>query len=353
MAQSLRVVYGLSALYIVLSCAIIAFNRHLLQPQRFPYAVALVWTHCAFCSIMSGLLFFFTPELFPSLTDPARRVTLDRNLFLKSALPVALCFSGQLALSNTALKYSSVSFLQMMKECNIAVVYVLSLAVALEKFGWQTAGLLTVIFFATTATVAGEVHFSLMGFMVQASSQLFDCVKIVMQAVLLTAAGKKLDVLTYVMIVMPLCLLTLSSVLSVLVYFSPTPTHYMPPASLIITWAPSLALNAMLAFSLNVAIALLVKHSDAVIFVLAGILKDVFIVAVASVALEEHVSALQFVAFTVQVITICIYTAAKTYPDKFEAGILPGLSWVAFGTEVPDTEKAQIAVGKGYGTAKA
>lgn len=339
MAGSLKVLYSLVALYILLSSSIIAFNRHLLQPERFPYAIALVWAHCVFCSIMAVLLYLVCPHLFPSLSDPAKKVTLDRSLFLHGLLPVALCFSGQLALSNSALKYSSVSFLQMMKQFNIVLVYALSLCVATEKFGWRSAGLLTIVVFATSVTVHGEMHFSWDGFVYQASSQLFECTRIVLTAVLLTSAGKKLDVLTYVMVVMPLCLITLSAALGLLVYFSPNPTHYMPPGDLILQWMPMLIANCCVAFSLNVAMAFLVKYSDAVVYMLSGILKDVFIVAVASVVLSEEVSAIQWAAFAVQCLTILVYSAQKTYPDKFDTGIIDGMKFVLFSIEPPESTK--------------
>lgn len=353
MASPLRAVVGFSALYIVLSSSLISFNRYLLQPDRFPYALVLGWWHYAFCSVMSGLLFLCIPSLFPSLTDPDKRISLDKDFLFKSVLPIAVCFSAELAMSNTALKYSSIPFLQMMKECNIALIYVLSAAVSLEKFVWQSAGLLVVIFLATTVSVAGEIHFSMMGFVIQGCSQLFACVKVVMQAVLLTAAGKKLDVLTYTMVVMPLCWLCLTIALSLLFYFSLTPMQYLPPLDKVFSWSPTLALNATAAFSLNVATALLIKNSGAVIFILVSILKDICIVFVASTVLDQQVSTLQVPAFSVQVAIICVYTAAKTYPDKFEGGILPGLTWVASGMKEPDSEEDQIAPGKDYGTIKA
>merc|ERR1719272_313456 len=105
--------------------------------------------HCAFCSLSLLVLRFVVPSLFPSLTDPARRVVVDRDLILKGALPIALFFSGQLVLSNTAYLHSSVAFLQMMKEANIILVYTFSLMVALERFSWRSIKILICVLVAT------------------------------------------------------------------------------------------------------------------------------------------------------------------------------------------------------------
>merc|ERR1719327_2129212 len=117
-----------------------------------------------FAAILSLILLLIRPSLFPSLTDPINKVPVDRYLMLKTILPIAVLFSVQLVLSNTAYLHSSVAFLQMMKEANLVLVYVLSLMVALEHFKWRSVIILLFIIAATTMTIVGEVKFSYTGF---------------------------------------------------------------------------------------------------------------------------------------------------------------------------------------------
>jgi len=344
-------VFALGVGYCTTSACLIAYNKFLISEGRFPYAVPLVLCHAIFCSCMSGLLFLVRPSLFPSLTDPERKVTVDRDLILKGALPIAVFFAGQLSLSNTAYLHSSVAFLQMMKEANLALVYTFSLAVALERFHWRSASILVAVVFATGLTIHGELNFSATGFAFQFSSQLFECTKIVLQAMLLSSAGKKLDALTYVLLVMPLCAICLAIMLGVLLFIHPNEHMATPVMAEMLRWWPHLLANSCVAFCLNVVIAMFVKHSSAVAFILAGVVKDACIVFAGVMLLSEAISGLQTFGFILQLCLISVYSLAKTFPEKFEHGILIGLSAVLLGTShaAPSAAAKALAGDKDYG----
>mmetsp|Transcript_37745 Transcript_37745/g.108278 ORF Transcript_37745/g.108278 Transcript_37745/m.108278 type:complete len:392 (-) Transcript_37745:107-1282(-) len=266
-------VCSLGAGYIVVSSGLISYNKFLIHRERFPFAVPLVFMHACFCSCLSFFLYLVKPSLFPSLTDEAQRVPLDRDLILKGALPIAIFFSGQLALSNSAYLHSSVAFLQMMKEANLALVYTLSLAAALERFYWRHAAILVAVVAATLMTIHGEFNFSFTGFALQGSSQLLECTKIVLQALLLSAPGRKLDALTYVLLVMPCCALLLGTAIFGIHFFTQSSALLLPTTADLVVWWPHLLANSCIAFAVNVVVALFVKHSSAVSFILAGMVK--------------------------------------------------------------------------------
>jgi len=327
--------------YIVCSAGLISYNNYLIDEKRFPYAVTMVFIHSCFCSVFSCFLYRVKPSLFPSLSDPTRRVTIDANLILTGCLPVALFFSAQLVLSNAAYLHSSVAFLQMMKEGNVVLVYVFSLIACLEKFSWRSVGLLACVVVATTMTIHGELHFSFTGFAMQGCSQVFECVKIVLQAMLLSNACRKLDPLTYVMIVMPLCAIIIGLGLCVLVAF-PHENFMVPSFAQVQQWWPHLLANACTAFALNVVVAAFVKHSSAVAFILVGIMKDAAIVFSSLLLFTEVISAVQMVGFILQLATIMVYSMVKTFPVRFEAGLVAGLrSFVTGEGSVKDKAQSQ------------
>jgi len=333
--------------YIACSAGLIAYNKYLIDVDKFPYAICLVFIHAVFCSVFAGFLYLVKPSLFPSLTDPEKKVAIDSSLVLKGALPIALLFSAQLVLSNTAYLHSSVAFLQMMKEANLVLVYVFSLFAALERFSWRSVGILVFIIFATTLSIHGEVNFSMTGFIIQGTSQLFECCKIVLQAMLLSSAGRKLDALTYVMLVMPLCAAILGVGICALTAFPHS--HFMTPSwNQVVQWWPHLLANACVAFLLNVIIALFVKHSSAVAFILAGIVKDAMIVTAGALVFHEFISAVQVVGFSLQLSGILVWSMIKTFPDRFDAGIMAGFGSFIFGA---DPLKGKVTLGKGkYGS---
>jgi hypothetical protein len=324
MRWSLMVFLG--GMYISCSATLIGFNKYLMHDERFPYAVTLVMLHMGFASVLSVILFFCCPSLYPSFTDPARKVQITARLMLTCILPITILFSAQLTLSNMAYLHSSVAFLQMMKEANLVLVYVLSLFVMLESFKWRNVIILMFIIAATTMTIVGELKFSMTGFLVQGSSQLFECSKIVLQALLLSevAGGKKLDAMSYVLVVTPLCFIELFSAGFVLYYVAPEHS-FAGVWPHLMNWWPYLIVNSCIAFALNVIIAMFIKHSSAVAFILAGIVKDVVIVSVGCAMFHEQISALQTAGFILQLGGILVWSLVKTFPDRFEDGFAMGL----------------------------
>eukprot|EP00927_Polykrikos_kofoidii_P007071 TRINITY_DN12887_c0_g2_i2.p1 TRINITY_DN12887_c0_g2~~TRINITY_DN12887_c0_g2_i2.p1 ORF type:complete len:414 (-),score=51.66 TRINITY_DN12887_c0_g2_i2:111-1277(-) len=296
-------------LYLACSSGLIAYNKYLIQADRFPFPLPLVLIHSCFCSMSAGILFFVAPWLLPSLTARNNENPIGCRFLLTGIFPIAVLFSVQLVLSNTAYLHLGVAFLQMMKEANLVLVYVLSLAVSLQKFNWITVAILGFVFLATLLTIHGELDFSLRGFLIQGIGQVFECIKIVMQSMVLSAAtGHHLDPLSYVLLVMPMCFVVLGSSLCVLIFLFPHGYHPMPGMYDLLFWLPHLAANAALAFALNVVIAVFVKRSSAVAFILCGTLKDVLIVLVGCFALTEAVSFLQAIGFALQVGGILFYS---------------------------------------------
>jgi hypothetical protein len=309
--------------YIACSACLIAYNKYLINVERFPYATCIVLLHASFCAVASGILYWVMPSLFTSLTDPTKKVAVDRSLIFKCALPIAFFFTIQLVMSNTAYLHCSVAFVQMVKEGNLVVIYFLSLAVALERFSLRNVCILAAITCATTLTIHGEINFSRVGFCLQITSQFFECNKIVLQAILLTGAGYKLDALSYVLLVMPFCAILLGGTMGVLTFF-PSPNFQLPTWHDILQWWPHLLANACLACVLNVMIALFIKRSSAVAFMLAGFVKDAMIVTVAAVVLRESISHMQAFGFSLQLTCIGLWSFVKAYPDRFEDGIAAG-----------------------------
>merc|ERR1719456_522601 len=163
---------------------------------------------------------------------------------------------------------------------------------------------------------------------------------------LLSSAGRKLDALTYVMLVMPLCALLLAVGMWFLTLF-PHEHFLVPEWHHVEQFWPHLLANACIAFLLNVVIALFVKHSSAVAFILAGIVKDAMIVAAGAFILNEIITFIQAVGFGLQLAAILLWSMIKTFPDRFNDGLIAGFSSLVFDSE-PIKGKASIGKGQ-YG----
>mmetsp|Transcript_6040 Transcript_6040/g.14195 ORF Transcript_6040/g.14195 Transcript_6040/m.14195 type:complete len:445 (+) Transcript_6040:43-1377(+) len=309
---------GILALaYMGISTGLITFNKYFMHEGRFPYVIFLGMLHMSFSLLCNLMLYRVCPSLYPSLTDAKKQVIIDHTLVFRVLLPIAGCFGAQLVLSNMAFMHSSLAFLQMMKQSNVVLVYLFSLALALEHFSWKRTLVLVWIVGATGLTIHGELNFSLSGFAMQGFSMLCESLKLTLQSYSLSSAGRRLDALTFVLLVAPLVLLLLLALLLALHVLWPARPGALalPPwPALAEHWRLLLA-SGCLAFAMNVAHALLVKWSSATAFILIGVvMKDVVIVVVGALVLGELLSPLQVAGFTMQLVAILVWSLMKAAP---------------------------------------
>lgn len=309
-------VAALGSLVICISASMIHCNKYLMHADRFPFPIVLVLMHCVFCSLASVVLLVCRPSLFPSLTCADKKVAIDKEFVMQRALPVALFFSVTLVLGNTAYQYCSVAFLQMMKESNIVTVYVMSVLAGTEILKFKQAVVLIGIFAGTVLTVRGDLNFSAKGFMIQGTCCLCESIKSVVQGILLSGTGKKLDAMSYVLVVMPLCGLMLAAVILFHLVVVELPFVTVPSLSHFTRLGWLLPLNTMLAFALNVAIALFISYSSPLSFMISMIIKDAMIVLVGTVYMGELVSKTQYMGFFCQITFIVMWTALKVLPAE-------------------------------------
>jgi hypothetical protein len=179
---------------------------------------------------------------------------------------------------------------------------------------------------ATGLTIHGELQFSVVGFTVQSASMLCEGMKLTLQSYSLSASGKRLDALTYVMLVAPMVLCVLSLLLCLLCIFWPSRPEALslPPREVIVEHRWLLLGNGMLAFAMNISHALFIKNSSAITFILTGVvMKDVVIVVAASIILGEILSPLQVCGFAMQLIGILAWSLMKAFPQLLVRKAIP------------------------------
>eukprot|EP00439_Symbiodinium_sp_Y106_P004565 s1598_g1.t1 len=271
--------------YILISASLIAFNKYLMNVERFPHPKAMTAMHMLMTSVMSLLLYTAAPSLYPTM-GKARE---NWRALLQYILPLGMLFALALYCSNRAYLYSSVAFLQFCKEGNVALIFAMSCALGLQAFSWTKVAILSIVVMGCSLCAHGEINFVWMGFMLQITSQFAECSKNLIGEVVMTGAGMKLDVLTFVMFQAPCSLVPL--LISVVISWEP------------VVWTdfsshwPMIMLNALNAFALNLIIATALKRLSAVAFVIIGIVKDSVIVATSSFVFGEHISTQQQIGF--------------------------------------------------------
>lgn len=295
----------LCCLYILLSGSIINFNKYMMSPSHFPYAIPLTAIHTVISCTCCFLLYRLVPALFPSMAALEGK----KMRVIQYSLPLSGLFAVGVVCSNYAYMYCSVAFLQFMKQTNVAWVFFLSCIVGSQICDRPRLANILLILSGVTMAVRGEMHFVLTGFIIQAVSQAGECGKNVMQEWMMGGSDFKLDPLTYNLFVQPLTL----ALLLVGVYFT---WKEGVVAKFFEMW-PLLLLNGLNAFFLNVTISTLIKHTSAMTFMLAGIVKDILIVMSSSYLFGNSVAFQQYVGFGVATCGIVLWSLMKMAPESF------------------------------------
>merc|ERR1719321_2230553 len=221
-----------------------------MHPGRFPHAIPLTAFHMVVSFVLSSVGYAcFGKYAYPGM-DIVKENPRD---FMRKLAPLSILFAVSICCSNQAYIYCSVPFLQMCKEMNVVMIYLAGLFLAVEKYNGQTLAILFIVMIGCWMSIHGEMNPSGVGF----------TIKMIIQQMIMQ--GMRVDPLTMVMTMSPLCLCTLS----VGLYFLWEPgtmadAHHM---------AYHLCINGLNAFALNVAVALVIRHASGVSFVLAGVIK--------------------------------------------------------------------------------
>merc|ERR1740121_2457990 len=93
-----------------------------------------------------------------------------------------------------------------MKEGNLVLTFTISTVVGLQTPTALKLAVIAWIFFGSTISVGGELHFVLLGFCLQLTSQVAECSRHVLGDYIMNQASLRLDPLSYTLFSAPACL---------------------------------------------------------------------------------------------------------------------------------------------------
>jgi len=290
----------LSGMYIVTSCGLISFNKHLMSGP-FPHALHLTTMHMASCTLYSLCLYSCAgAKLYPTMNN----ALANWIQVFKYMLPLGLLFATALYCSNKAYSYSSVAFLQFIKESNVVLMFFLSCLAGLQIFSWKKVGILSIVIGGCYLCITGEMNFLMLGLVLQLAACFSETCKNLIGEIVMTGAGMKLDPLTFVAFQAP------SSLVPLLVAMMFHPGHAEAFAALSEHWMTILA-NTMVAFFLNIAIAITLKRLSALAFTIVGLAKDIVIVVCSAQIFGEVVSQMQWLGFAITILGLGLWSHVK------------------------------------------
>lgn len=291
----------LCAVYMLLSVGLIEYNKFLMMPDRFPHAMALSCVHMFSTFALCSAFYRIRPNFYPTMQQTEGK----RLQLLAWFCPLAVLFAVDLFCSNQAYVYCSLVFLQLVKQGNLALVFLLSCAVGLQVC--TKARFVNVVWILAGASMAvsGQVDFAFVGFVIQLISQFAECVKNVMGDWMMKS-HLNLDALTYTMFLAPVCLVALliGAALTwkdeIVTDFAAQWMHIIP--------------NACLACTMNVSVSVLIKECSAFGFILAGLVKEIVIVLLGALFIGEIMVEQQYLGFVVCLSGVFFWSYSRIDP---------------------------------------
>ena len=290
------------ALWIFVSALVILFNKYILTVYGFPFPVTLTMTHMLFCSSLAFVLVRVVKVV------PASE-GMTRDAYAKKIVPIAALFATSLWASNTAYVYLSVAFIQMLKALSPVTVYSIGCAIGIEQYTHKRLLNMAVVTVGVMIASYGELNFNAFGFFVQIVAVVVEACRIISVQLVLGKANLKLNSITTLYYVSPMCFVFLIVPFAFLEL--PKLAYGLEITHSIHYSAGVMIANASCAFALNAIIYLLIGRTSALTLNISGVLKDIILIAISAVIFESPVSSTQLVGSTVAFSGVCYYNYRK------------------------------------------
>ncbi|KAL8125718.1 putative sugar phosphate/phosphate translocator At4g32390 [Apium graveolens] len=302
--KSIILSYTYVSIWIFLSFSVIVYNKYILDRKLYnwPYPISLTMIHMGFCSILAYLII----KVF-KLVEP---VTMSRDLYLRSVVPIGLLYSLSLWLSNSAYIYLSVSFIQMLKALMPVAVYSIGVMMKKETFKSNTMFNMVSISFGVAIAAYGEAKFDTFGVLLQLGAVVVEATRLVLIQILLAAKGIKLNPITSLYYVSPCCFVFLS-VPWLIVEF---PVLRETSSFHFDYWI--FGTNSICAFALNLAVFLLVGKTSALTMNVGGVVKDWLLIAFSWSVIKDQVTPINLVGYGVAFLGVAYYNHLKLQAMK-------------------------------------
>jgi drug/metabolite transporter (DMT)-like permease len=200
----------------------------------------------------------------------------------------------------------------MLKAFTPVAVLIFSFFAGLEKTSCTELYIVFVICIGVAITSVGETYFSVIGFTFQSLAILAESTRLVMTNILMKSL--KLDPLSSLYYIAPLCA---AFIAPACLFFEAKDLPYdrmMQPQFYTI-----LLVNGFLAFSLNVAVVLLISNTSALVLTLAGIAKDILLVFLSVSIFGSPVTPLQYGGYAVALLGLNLHKEYKKNPEKISS----------------------------------
>ncbi|RWR85882.1 Triose-phosphate transporter domain-containing protein [Cinnamomum micranthum f. kanehirae] len=292
---------GLVASWYFSNIGVLLLNKYLLSNYGFKYPIFLTMCHMTACSLLSYVAIAWM-KIVPM------QMVRSRVQFMKIAT-LGLVFCGSVVSGNVSLRFLPVSFNQAIGATTPFFTAVFAYIMTVKREAWLTYAALVPVVAGVVIASGGEPSFHLFGFIICVAATAARALKSVLQGILLSSEGEKLNSM------------------NLLLYMAPIAVVFLLPATLLmeenvvgITLALArkdfkiiwyLLFNSALAYFVNLTNFLVTKHTSALTLQVLGNAKGAVAVVVSILIFKNPVSVTGMFGYTLTVVGVILYSESK------------------------------------------
>ncbi|XP_031484940.1 probable sugar phosphate/phosphate translocator At3g11320 [Nymphaea colorata] len=292
---------GLVSSWYASNIGVLLLNKYLLSNYGFRFPIFLTMCHMMACS----LLCYVAVAWFKMVPMQTIR---SRVQFMKIAALSAI-FCTSVVSGNVSLKYLPVSFNQAVGATTPFFTAVFAYIMTVKREAWLTYVTLIPVVTGVIIASGGEPSFHLFGFIMCIGATAARALKSVLQGILLSSEGEKLNSMNLLLYMAPIAVVLL---LPATLFMEPNVlgmTVALARQDVKIVWY--LLFNSSLAYFVNLTNFLVTKHTSALTLQVLGNAKGAVAVVVSIMLFRNPVSVTGMLGYTLTVIGVVLYSEAK------------------------------------------
>ncbi|XP_073017454.1 UDP-URONIC ACID TRANSPORTER 1-like [Primulina eburnea] len=294
-------VTSLIILWYSTNIGVLLLNKFLLSTYGFAFPIFLTMCHMSACAVFSYISIVLLKVV------PMQRIKSRSQFFRIATLSVVFC--GSVVGGNISLKYLPVSFNQAVGSTTPFFTALFAYMMTLKREAWVTYACLVPVVAGVVIASGGEPSFHLYGFVMCIGATAARAFKSVLQGVLLSNEGEKLNSMNLmlymspiaVIVLLPAALLMEPNVLEVTVLLG-IEHKFM--------WL-LLLLNSTLAYGANLCNFLVTKHTSALTLQVLGNAKGAVAVVISILIFRNPVTFIGIAGYTMTVMGVVAYGETK------------------------------------------
>ncbi|CAH1418607.1 probable sugar phosphate/phosphate translocator At3g11320 [Lactuca sativa] len=292
---------GLVLSWYTSNIGVLLLNKYLLSNYGFKYPIFLTMCHMTACSLLSYIAIVWMKMV------PLQTLRSRVQFFKISALSLVFCAS--VVSGNVSLRYLPVSFTQAVGATTPFFTAVFAYIMTMKREAWLTYVTLIPVVTGVVIASGSEPSFHLFGFIICLGATAARALKSVLQGILLSSEGEKLNsmnLLLYmapvaVVILLPATLLMEDNVVGITIALARKDVN--------IVWY--LLFNSGLAYLVNLTNFLVTKHTSALTLQVLGNAKGAVAVVISILIFKNPVSVTGMLGYLLTVFGVILYSEAK------------------------------------------